>query len=272
MTYNPSRRLVLGGMFAAGAATVLPFRLDAKETKGEIVRKTIQIDAADGKFDAYVAAPASGKGPAVIVVTHIFGVDQDTKDYCDQLASRGCVAVAQNFFWRDQDSGVVPPPKTPGMDDPNTKRAIGRAMRIDFPKSMDDLKRAVAVAKGHPNSNGKTAVLGYCFGGPYAWRAACDGFGVDAAVSFHGTFVSKYMKPGDKPSCPVEFHYGDQDVLAPPPELEAVKKVADATGSKFVIHPGAHHAYMMPTNGHYHEQAAKGSWASAVKLIDTLSA
>jgi carboxymethylenebutenolidase len=37
------------------------------------------------------------------------------------------------------------------------------------------------------------------------------------------------MKPGDGPRCPVSFHYGDKDELAPPEELEAVKAIADAT-------------------------------------------
>lgn len=223
----------------------------------------IEIAADGGKFDAYLAAPDKGKGPGVLLVTHIYGVDADTRAMCDDLATKGCVALAQNFFWRDQDSGV--------LNNKEGERARARAGRIDFAKAMDDLRHAIAEVKRHPGCNGKVAVFGYCFGGAYVWRAACDGLGIDAGVSFHGTFVSKSMKPGDRPACPVSFHYGDNDDLAPPPELEAVKKVAIATGSEFVIHPGAPHGYMMPGNPHhYHAEAARKSWARALQMVGAL--
>jgi carboxymethylenebutenolidase len=221
-----------------------------------------KIAAGDGQMEAYLAAPGSGKGPGVIVVSHVFGVDQDMKDACNALAVQGCVALAPNFFWRDFDPGVLVEAEVP--------RAIARAMRIDFPTSMEDLRRGIEELRRHPNCNGKIALLGYCFGGPYAWRAACDELGLDASVSFHGTFVSKYMQLGDKPSCPISFHYGENDHLAPAEELAAVKAVADATGSAFIVHPGAGHAFMMPSNSHYHEEAAVNSWDAALQLIKTL--
>jgi len=226
--------------------------------------KQIEIAADGGRFDAYLAAPDAGKAPGVVLVTHIYGVDRDTQAMCDDLARRGCVAVAQNFFWRDQDSGVLAQGPEGGQ------RARARAGRIDVARAMDDLKRAIAEVKRHPRCNGKIAAFGYCFGGAYVWRAACDGL-IDAGVSFHGTFVSKSMKQGDQPRCPVSFHYGDHDELAPPEELAAVKKTADATGAEFVIHPGAPHGFMMPSNPHhYHAAAASNSWDRALQIIDTL--
>ena len=233
------------------------------EQRRGIVHEPITIAAADGPMEAYIASSGSGKGPGVIVVTHIFGVDQDTKEICNELAARGCVAMAQNFFWRDSDAGALVEPQ-------DMQRAVARAMRIDFAKALDDLRRGIDELRRHPDCNGKIALLGFCFGGPYAWRAACDGLGLDASVSFHGTYVSKYMKPGDKPSCPMELHYGEHDHLAPAEELAAVKAVADATGSTFVVHPGAGHAYMVPSNSHYHAEAAGKSWDAALQLINTL--
>ena len=226
--------------------------------------REIEIAADDGKFDAYLAAPDSGKGPGVILVTHIYGVDRDTRDMCDDLARRGCVALAQNLFWRDPDSVVLEQSPEGGQ------RARARAMRIDVAKAMGDLRRSIAEIKRHPSCNGKIAVFGYCFGGAYVWRAACEGL-VDAGVSFHGTFVSKSMKPGDKPRCPMSFHYGDNDELAPPEELAAVEKTADATGAEFVIHPGAPHGFMMPSNPHhYHAAAARKSWDRALQIVGAL--
>lgn len=268
MTWMHNRRMFVGGMIAAATTALAPFKASAQPRSAG---RQIEIEAADGKkFDAYLSAPGAGKGPGIIMASTIFGLDQDMKDMSDDLARAGCVAVAPNFFWRDQDSGALPIPT--GM-----QRAVARAERTDFAQSMDDLKRCIAEARRHPRSNGKIAVLGFCYGGLHAWRSACDGFGVDAALSFHGSFLSKYMKPGDKPSCPVALHYGDKDELAPPAELEAVKKMADATGSEFVIHPGAGHGYMLRSahghgnpHGHADAEAERKSWARAMQMIDAL--
>lgn len=272
MTRLHSRRLFVGGAAASTAAALLP--LSARADQAEVAGKDIQIAAADGKFGSYFAAPAKdGKGPVVVLVSTIFGVDQDIKDMCDDLARRGSVVLAPNFFWRDQDSGVL----SIATDSP---RAFARVQRLDFEKSMDDLKRSIAEGKRHPGSNGKVAILGFCFGGPHAWRAACDGLGVSAALSFHGTFVSHYMKPGDKPACPVALHYGDKDELAPPAELAAVKTVADATGAEFVVYPGVGHGYMLKSapgghgdhggHGGYDAAAFQKSWDRALQLIEPL--
>lgn len=226
-------------------------------------RREIEIEAGDGKIEAYVAAPTTGAGPGVVMVSTIFGIDQDMKDLCDDLAGRGCVALAQNFFWRDQDPAVMSVPS-------ETERAVARLMRLDFMSAVDDLRLGVAAVRRQPECNGKVAVFGFCFGGPFAWRAACDGFGIEAGVSFHGTHVSKLMRPGDRPGCPVSFHYGDRDDLAPPEELAAVKKVADETGSEFMIHPGAGHGYMVRGGGSYHPEAARKSWVRALQLVDAL--
>jgi carboxymethylenebutenolidase len=228
--------------------------------------RRVEISAeGGGGMEAYLAAPWAGSGPAVVLVSSIFGVDDFLEGMCDDLAHQGCVAIAPNFFWRDEDAGPLPNPA--GM-----QRAVARAGRIDFPKSMKDLRHAIAEAKRHPACNGKVAVFGFCFGGPHAWRSACDGLDVQAAVSFHGTFVSKYIKPGDQPKCPVALYYGDHDDLAPPPELETVKAVADATGSEFVVFAGAGHGFTLANGDHYHPEAARESWERALAMLEALKA
>lgn len=226
--------------------------------------REIEIEAHDGKIEAYVAAPTSGVGPGVLMVSTIFGLTQDLKDKCDDLARRGYVALAQNFFWRDEDPGLLSFPS-------GIQRAVARVDRIDFRAAMDDLRLGAAALRRQPECNGKVAVFGFCFGGPFAWRAACDGLGIGAAVSFHGTHVSKAMRPGDSPGCPVSFYYGDKDDLAPPEELAAVKKVADETGSEFVVYPGVGHAFTMPVDpAHYNPEATRNSWDRALQLVDAL--
>lgn len=234
------------------------------KTTQDITREQRKVETVDGAYDAYLSAPATGTatGPGVIMVTSIFGIDQDMKNFCEDLASRGCVALAPNFFWRDE---------TPGpLSEAVVQQAIGRAMRTDFGKSMEDVKRGIEELRRHPACNGKVVLFGFCYGGPHAWRAACDGVAVDATISFHGTMVSKAMKPQDKPRCPVAFYYGEHDELAPPPELEAVRTLAEANGCEFKVIPGAGHAYMMASNSHYDAAATEATWNAALELLATL--
>ena len=45
--------------------------------------KTIDISTGDGKFTGYLASPASGKGPGVLVLQEIFGVNKVMRDIAD---------------------------------------------------------------------------------------------------------------------------------------------------------------------------------------------
>src|SRR5215216_2840505 len=114
--------------------------------------KSIEIVTEGGKFEAYLSTSDTGKGPGVVLLSSIFGLTQNMKDMSDDLASRGCIALVQNLFWRDQDSGALAPE--------DFQRAVARAQRLDFAKSMDDVERAVAEVKGHPNCNSTIALLG----------------------------------------------------------------------------------------------------------------
>jgi carboxymethylenebutenolidase len=225
----------------------------------------MRIPAANGAFDAYLAAPSAGRGPAVILVTHIFGVCQDTQAYCDRLAEAGCVGVAPDFFWRDDDKGPI------AHAGDGYARARARAGRTEDAWVMDDIRHTIAALKAHPACNGKFAAWGFCFGGPFVWRAACDGV-IDAGASFHGTIVSRVIKPGDALRCPATFQYGDKDELAPPEELEKVRKAVTASPlGSFAVHPGAGHGYMMmsrPTG--YDPMAAQKSWDAAMALLAPL--
>ncbi len=227
--------------------------------------RMIQVKGADGTFDAYRAAPASGPVPGVLLVTHIFGVCPGTRGWCDRLAEAGCIGFAPDFFWRDADKGVMT------HDPDGFSRARARSARTDKAKVVEDLATAIAALKADPACNGKIAAWGYCFGGPIVWRAACDGM-IDAGASFHGTMVSKAFKPGDRLACPATFQYGDKDELAPPEELALMKTTleADPNGS-FGLYPDAGHGFMMASNPPaYNRAAAEGSWTAAMKLIEPL--
>ncbi|HEX4080381.1 MAG TPA: dienelactone hydrolase family protein [Rhizomicrobium sp.] len=65
----------------------------------------ITIRGRNGTFDAYIARPKSSPAPAVVVLQELFGVNDDIRKTCDELAGQGFLAVAPDLFWR-QEPGV----------------------------------------------------------------------------------------------------------------------------------------------------------------------
>ena len=140
----------------------------------------VTIAVADGRaFDSYVAAPAAGKGAGVVIVSTISGVDSDMTHYADTLAAEGFVVSAPDMFCRDADPGALP------WTAEGRKRAFARNDRCDLEQGMRDLSDVIADLKKHPRCNGKIAVMGFCFGSPFALLAATR-YGTDAGISFHG--------------------------------------------------------------------------------------
>ena len=65
----------------------------------------IEISAkTGGTFSAYIARPEGvskeNPAPVVIVIQEIFGVNQNLKNRCDELATAGFIALCPDLFWR----------------------------------------------------------------------------------------------------------------------------------------------------------------------------
>ena len=226
------------------------------------------IAAADGgKFDSYVAAPVSGKGAGVVIVSTISGVDSDMTHYADALAAEGFVASAPDMFWRDADPGPLI------WNEDGRKRAFARNDRYDLELGMKDLADMIADLKKHPRCNGKIAVLGFCFGGPFALLAAAR-YGTNAGISFHGSHVEDYLDEADRVRCLLSFHYGDRDEVAP---MAAIERIREAFGrlpdAKVYVYPGAGHGFMTMTRGPgYLESVAHIAWTRSLDLLRWLQA
>jgi carboxymethylenebutenolidase len=239
-------------------------KLETKEIPMAGTRVTIAAtDSAT--FDAYVASPVSEKGAGVIIVSTISGVDSDMTYYADTLAAEGFVASAPDMFWRDADPGPLP------WTDDGRKRAFARNDRYDLELGIKDLFEVITHLKKHPRCNGKVAVMGFCFGGPFALLAA-GRYGTHAGISFHGSHVENHLDEVDGVRCPLSFHYGDQDEVAP---MTAIERIREAFGrladAKIYVYPGAGHGFMTMTRGHgYIESVAHPAWARALEVLRTL--
>ena len=60
----------------------------------------ITISTPDGDFGGYLASPSAGRGPGIVVIQEIFGVNGFVREIADGFAARGFFALAPDLFWR----------------------------------------------------------------------------------------------------------------------------------------------------------------------------
>jgi carboxymethylenebutenolidase len=211
-------------------------------------KKDIKIPSSEGRtFDCYVVAPVTKeKVPAIVLASAIHGVDLDIRDIADSFAARGYLAAAPDLFSRS-----VPGPLT--RDDPRSKpRGQPRLEKIK--DGEKDLADTLAMLQKEPNFNGRAAVIGFCYGGPFSILGP-KRLGYAAGISCHGTQMLDYIQELDGVTQPVCIIWGDQDVMAPPPVLEAYRAVPGRMKNVEVnIFPGILHGYMMKTAPDVYDQ------------------
>ena len=186
----------------------------------------IVIVSSDGTFRAYIARPKALPAPAVVVLQELFGVNNDIRKTCVELAEQGFIAVAPDLFWRQE----------PGVDlsvtsEPDWQHGLRLYQAYDRDAGARDVKdTANAVAK-LPDCTGKVAVLGYCLGALMTYLTAVR-YGVDAAVAYHGGDAEKYLGEVDGLHAPLLMHLAEEDEFISNPRKPRSKRRSPANQTR----------------------------------------
>jgi carboxymethylenebutenolidase len=228
------------------------------------VGRTISITAADGgSFEAYLALPAQTPAPGILVIVPIFGVTEEMRGVVDRYAARGYAVIAPDPFWRVQP-GTLP------RTDEGRAQASARAKQVDVQHELDDLRVTLETLRALPECNGKVGVVGFCFGGRYAFLAAAQ-LDVQAAAGFHPTQIGASLDAAPAISVPLSLHYGGNDPVTPPEEIAATRAaLAGKPGIEIMVHPGVGHNFSLEGIPGYQEEAARISDARAFALFEDM--
>ena len=129
----------------------------------------------------------------------------------------------------------------------------------------------LAYVRKLPQSNGRVAAMGFCYGGPYAILGP-KRLGYDAGISCHGTRLIDFIGELDGVTAPVCIIWGDQDHAAPAEVLDAYRAVpARMPNVEVHIFPGVLHGYMMKWNTKaFHAETRAFSMGRALAILDGL--
>lgn len=224
-------------------------------------RQSIELTAADGgAIPTELFVPASGSGPGIILVPAIFGVAPDVCDTAEFYAGKGYTVAAPDMFWR-----TVPGPL--GRDEDDRNKAVARYENFDVDQGVRDLGDVMAGLKASDVCTGKAAVMGFCFGGRYAFLAATR-LKADAAISFHGTYIGAHTDEAGKVECPMTLHFGGVDPSVPMAEVESIQAaLAGKDNVEIVVYPDCAHGFTGKGRPSYNQAADEKGTACALRVL-----
>jgi carboxymethylenebutenolidase len=211
----------------------------------------ITLTSPDGKFGAYLAQPSSNKGPGIVVIQEIFGVNQVVRDICDGLAAQGYFALAPDLFWR-----IEPNIQITDKSEAEWKKAFELYQKFNVDTGVKDIQVALTHLRGVPGAGPKIGAVGYCLGGLLAYLTATR-TNVDAAVGYYGVSIEQYLSEKDKIKKPLMLHIAEKDQFVPP---AAQTQIIDAFAGHALVkthrYAGMDHAFARVGGQHYDQAAA----------------
>ena len=206
----------------------------------------------------YLALPATGSGPGVIVIQEWWGLTDHISGIADRLAAEGFVALAPDLYG--------------GTTTHDADEAGRLMMELPVDEAARDLAGAVDFLLSHEAVTSSTVgAVGFCMGGGFVLMlAAQQGDRIGAAVPFYGV----------GPAVPdtytglraaVQGHYGEKDDFYPAADARAQEQqIRSESGAEVEFHYyPAGHAFHNDTNklGTYDEASARQAWERTVSFL-----
>lgn len=225
--------------------------------------KDITINGKDGSFTGYLAAPPSGKGPGIVVIQEIFGVNPWVRSVADWYAAQGFMALAPDIFWR-MKPGVQLDPTV----DAQLQEGFGYYQKFDVDKGVEDIQATIDTLRRLPGCTGKVGDLGFCLGGLLSYLTATR-TDTDASASYYGGGINTKLDEVAKIKAPTILHLAGSDSYIPQDAIDAIRAaVRDKSNISLHVYPGMPHAFCRANDPrHFNAEACALAHGRSVDLF-----
>src|SRR5882672_8584853 len=214
--------------------------------------ETIELSAPDGhRFSAYQAHPAGAPRGSLVIIQEIFGITPHMCEVADQYAAQRYECFVPAMFDRLRP-GIV-------LDYTQLQEGVETMMALKPSQTLLDVGAAVEAGA----AAGKTAVIGYCWGGTIAYVAACR-LPINAAVAYYGSRILQYADR--KPRCPVMYHFGEHDQSIPLATVEKVRQL-HPNGIYYVYPAG--HGFNCSARSSFEPESARLAFERSLEFLRT---
>jgi carboxymethylenebutenolidase len=204
----------------------------------------------------YLALPASGSGPAVVVIQEWWGLVEHIQDLVERFASEGFIAIAPDLYH--------------GETTKSPDQATKLLMELDADRAQKEISGAGAYLLKRPECASKTfGVVGFCMGGALAKYEATKDARVGAAISFYGGFKRVNIE-WEALNAPLMLIAGENDKGVPAEGERALADKLQAMGKDVTIHvfPNADHAFFNDARPEvFNPDAARDAWQKTLEFF-----
>lgn len=208
--------------------------------------ETLSFNTANGAATAYVARPDGEAKKAVIVIQEWWGLNDHIKEIANRYAAEGFIAIAPDLYR--------------GKMAANSDEASKMMHDLSMEDGLDTIENAVKNA-GEVLGVSHFGITGFCMGGTFALRAACELEGFSAAAPFYGDLPPENIL--QKLKTPTIFISATKDGWINPAKVAELEDAAERF--ELPVHSvkyTADHAFFNDTRPEvYDERAAKDAWA-----------
>lgn len=243
------------------ALTVLPllennYVAAASPHRDDLVVENITFPGVDGEMKAVLARPKGNQKLGCVVVIHENrGLNPHIIEVTKRVAAEGFMALGVD--------ALSPFGGTPADEDKG-RELIGK---LEPEKNLQNYLKAFEYLRNRKDGNGKTACIGFCWGGGMANKLAVNDPKLQAAVAYYGSQAKAEDVAKIKAS--VMLHYGglDERINAGIPAYEQALK-DNKVDYQLFIYEGVNHAFNNDTSPtRYNEAAAKLAWQRSIALF-----
>jgi carboxymethylenebutenolidase len=218
--------------------------------------ETLDLNPRGGATKAHVALPEGGNASsaAVLLIQEWWGVNDHIRDIAGRYAAEGYIAVAPDLYR--------------GKVTKDAEEASKLMHGLEIEDGIATIRSAMEEAKRKYNVS-RTGITGYCMGGTFALRAACDLAELDASAPFYGDIPEE--KTLSRLKVPTLFIAGERDQWITPEKVEGLKEAARKYNLPVeVVSYDADHAFFNDTRPEvYNPEAASDAWRRVLSLFES---
>ena len=214
--------------------------------------ETLNLNPANGATTAYVARPDGDATAVVILIQEWWGINDHIRDIAGRYANEGYICVAPDLY-----RGKL-------AKDSTEAAKLMQGLAID--DGLETIQAAIVGTKRVHNVQ-KIGITGYCMGGTFALRAACEISELAAAAPFYGDIPAEDVLKRLK--VPTLFIAGKRDAWINPEKVNGLIEAARKYDLPVeVVTYDADHAFFNDTRPEvYDAEAASDAWRRVLDLF-----
>jgi carboxymethylenebutenolidase len=224
----------------------------------------IRLSGATVPLRCYVVYPEVKEKAALVIVIHeIFGLSDWIRAVADRLAADGFIALAPDLLSGKGPNGGG----TESIGDRDDVIKLVRGLKQDEVVAALNAVRDYGIKL--PAANGKSACIGFCWGGSMSFQYAIAQPGLNAAVVYYGANPADPAMLG-KINAPVLGLYGSDDARVNTtiePAAEQMKKLGKPYA--WHIYEGAGHGFLRAQDGRdgANLRASQKAWPVTIEFL-----